>query len=236
MLSLHERPERTCSQWDLVFELHDLSGKVAIDVGCGAADTTRQIAETWPTATVIGLEVDAAQHAKNVASAAPTNLRFAEAGAESMPIDDGSVDVAFLFKSLHHVPVESMDAALEEIWRVLKPGGAAHVVEPVFAGAFNDVLRLFHDEQHVRKRAFDALCRSVNSGQFHLEREIHHLAPLRFRDFDDFKAQVIDVTHTHHALSDALLAEVRAAFEAEATDAGAEFLQPLRVDVLRRPQ
>jgi 2-methylisocitrate lyase-like PEP mutase family enzyme len=66
-----------------------------------------------------------------------------------------------MFKSLHHVPVPLMDQALAEIRRVLKPGGLAYISEPVFAGEFNEVLRLFHDESIVRREAFSAIERAV---------------------------------------------------------------------------
>jgi len=226
---------RTCSEWDLLRECHDLDRGTVIDIGCGAAVTTRQIAEAWPTAAVTGLEVDAIQHRTNSSTAGPPNLRFAEAGAEAMPLDDASVDAAFLFKSLHHVPVDAMPAALQEIHRVLKPGGRAHIVEPVFDGPFNDILRLFHDEQRVRQRAFDAIVHAVDSGAFRLEREIHHLAPLHFDDFAAFEADVIGVTHTDHDLSAQHLEAIRVAFDGHMTDDGAHFLQPLRLDLLVRP-
>ncbi|NNL84587.1 MAG: class I SAM-dependent methyltransferase [Myxococcales bacterium] len=59
---------------------------------------------------------------------------FADFGAEAIAAPDASFDVVMLFKSLHHVPVQMMDAALNEIARVLKPDGTAYISEPVFAG------------------------------------------------------------------------------------------------------
>ncbi len=53
-----------------------------------------------------------------------------------------------------------MDAALAEIARVLVPGGWLYVSEPVFAGPFNELMRLFHDEQAVRAAALAALARA----------------------------------------------------------------------------
>ena len=59
-----------------------------------------------------------------------------------------------------------LDTALDEIHRVLRPGGVAWFAEPVFAGDLNEIIRLFHDEQVVRQAAFDALVRASNGGQW----------------------------------------------------------------------
>ena len=81
-------------------------------------------------------------------------MKFDLAGAQQIPLDDGSVDIVLMFKSLHHVPLELMEASLQEINRVLKPGGLAYISEPVFSGDFNDILRLFNNEKKVREAAF----------------------------------------------------------------------------------
>jgi ubiquinone/menaquinone biosynthesis C-methylase UbiE len=60
------------------------------------------------------------------------NVNFGLSGAQDIPLDDESVDVVFMFKSLHHVPTELMEQSLREIWPVLKPAGLAYISEPVF--------------------------------------------------------------------------------------------------------
>ena len=40
----------------------------------------------------------------------------------------------------------------------------AYISEPIFAGDFNDVLRLFHDEEQVRQYAFGAIVDSAEKG------------------------------------------------------------------------
>jgi hypothetical protein len=50
-----------------------------------------------------------------------------------------------------------MDRSMREISRVLKPGGTVYISEPVFAGDFNEILRLFHGEQKVREAAFNTV-------------------------------------------------------------------------------
>jgi SAM-dependent methyltransferase len=160
---------------------------------------------------------------------------FGLAGAEDIPLEDESVDIVFMFKSLHHVPVELMEQSLQEIRRVLRHGGMAYISEPVYAGEFNEILRLFHDEKAVREAAFSAVQKAVDEGRFELVEEVFFRTPMMFDDFADFENRVIRATHTEHRLDDALFQTVKQRFEAEMTDHGARFLTPVRVDLLRKP-
>ena len=57
---------------------------------------------------------------------------------------------------------------------------------------------------------------------------------MALESFAQFEQGIINATFMDHQLSEALLAEVRAAFEAHASDAGYVFEIPNRVDVLRK--
>ena len=61
-----------------------------------------------------------------------------------------------------------------------------YVSEPVFAGAYNEVIRIFHNEEKVRSAAMAALQRAVASGAWEQVSETHFLAPVRFSDFAEF--------------------------------------------------
>jgi SAM-dependent methyltransferase len=50
----------------------------------------------------------------------------AEGDAEGLPFPDDHFDIVVSNGVLHHTP--NIDAALEEIWRVLRPGGSVRVV------------------------------------------------------------------------------------------------------------
>ena len=214
--------------------LVDLDGARVLELGCGKAEFARRLAQRTPVAAVTALEVDAIQHRENAAGERPPRLEFAFGGAEEIALPDASVDGIVMMKSLHHVPMDALDRALREIARVLKPGGWLYVSEPVFAGELNDVVKLFHDEERVRAAAYDAVKRAMRDGVLREEREIHFMAPVAFRDFADFEHKTIRATHTHHHLSDELLARVRAQFERHMTPEGAKFIRPMRVNLLRR--
>lgn len=63
---------------------------------------------------------------------APVSVEVVEAGAESLPLDDGSFDSIVSTLVLCTVPDQA--AVLEELSRVLKPGGSLLLVEHVHAG------------------------------------------------------------------------------------------------------
>ena len=220
---------------ELLGEELPLENARLIELGCGAAAMTRLIAERYPVAEIVATEVDSKQHAKNLLAEPIPKVTFAAGGAERIGADDSSFDVVLMFKSLHHVPGELLDVALDEVARVLRPGGLAWVSEPVYAGPYNDIMKLFHDERVVREQAFEALRRTVESGRLELERELFFRAPVKFADFAEFDRRMLQVTHTEHRLDDALLAQVRATFETHLGPDGARFAQPMRVDLLRRP-
>ena len=221
-----------CEEKSVYEVLLPLAGAHVLELGCGRADKTRAIAAQ--AGSVLALEVDAIQLAKNQAANTLANVTFAHGGAESIPADDASIDVVLMFKSLHHVPVMSLDRALAEIARVLRPGGLAYISEPVYDGPFNAILSLFHDEEAVREAAFAAVKRAVESGQLELAEQRFFKTPISYESFEQFEERILKVTHTDHRLSPELYERVRAAFMAHMTPQGAFFWTPIRVDLLRK--
>ena len=211
------------------------AGASVLELGCGKAEKARLLAETGLPKEILALEVDDIQHQRNLQISDLPLVQFRHGGAEAIPAADNSIDIVLMFKSLHHVPMASMDQALSEIARVLKPGGLAWISEPVFAGELNEVFRLFHDEKVVREAAFAAICKAVDSGLLNLEKEFFFNTRSFFESFDQFDQRMIQVTHTSHQLEAGLYQQVKEKFESYLTPEGATFLNPQRVDLLRKP-
>lgn len=225
-----------CDEYEIIDSELPLQGAAVLELGCGKAEKTRAIANAGKVASIVAMEVDAVQHALNLKIADLPKVSFRHGGAESIPVADQQFDIVMMFKSLHHVPMNMMARALEEIRRVLKPGGLAWISEPVHAGEFNEILRLFHDERIVREAAFAAVRDAVDSGRLELVGQKFFATPGRFDSFEQFEDRVIRVTHTDHRLSDELLDVVRRKFDSHMTANGAHFRNPLRVDILRKPR
>lgn len=231
----HPNITRACKEAEIYESLLKLDGAKVLELGCGKADHTRNIAQAHPSAQIIAAEVDQIQHAKNLGSAPPANVRFADFGAESIPLADASIDVVMMFRSLHHVPLDRMDAAFREIHRVLRPGGHAYISEPVFAGAFNELVRIYNDEELVRNAAFAAVCRAVEKGLLELVSETFFQTPVQYRNFAEFAKKHFEITHGVRNVTDEQSAAVERLFNTHLGPDGVKLAQQIRVDLLRKP-
>jgi len=95
-----------------------------LDVACGNGNSARFVATVFG-ATVTGCDYSAINLERAVAASRSAQLesktQFVRGGAEQLPFAPGSFDVALCECSL--CLFENMDTALEQIRRVLKPGG-----------------------------------------------------------------------------------------------------------------
>jgi len=227
-------PQRQATELDIIAETLPLEGVRVLELGCGRAWMTRRLAEDFPVKHIVATEVDRIQHDKNLAITDLPTVEFRYGGAEAIDLPDAAVDVVLMLKSLHHVPMARMDDALSEIRRVLAPGGYAYISEPVYAGEFNEILRLFNDEKQVREAAFNAVRQAVDSGRLELVAEIFFESPGHYTDWHDFENRMLKVTHTEHRIDTGLYARIKGAFEHHLGPDGAHFLRPSRVDLLRK--
>lgn len=211
-----------------------VAGKWLIDVGCGPAVISRTLVSEG--ARVDGVEPDPVQAAKNRQAEPMEGLRLHEGRAESLPFGDGTVDGVMFFRSLHHVPIPAMDAALKEAARVLKTDGFLCVVEPGMTGSHFAVMKPFHDETEVRTQAQGALARMRADGLF---REAGFYAFDQHPRHASFEAMVAAFTGaTFNSITRSMVEtdEVRALFEQGRTGEGDYvFEQPMLLDLYRGP-
>lgn len=210
-----------------------LADQQILELGCGAAQLARALVRRYPGSRVTALEVDARQHAKNLADPQP-GLSFVAAGAQDIPCADRSADLVLMLKSLHHVPMPLLGRALAEAARVLRPGGHLYVSEPVYAGPFNDVVKLFNDERVVREAAQAAVDAALATGAWTSRVDHRFEMPVRFRDFAEFEQKLMRPTFADHQIDAAMTAAVRAALAPHAGPDGYAFSRPMRVRLLER--
>lgn len=220
---------------DLLVRLLPAPGREVVELGCGAAQLARGLLARWPAMRYLGLEVDRTQLARNLQDV-PPRMRFIEAGAQAIPAEAARFDLALMLKSLHHVPVALMDQALAEVARVLRPGGHLYVSEPVYGGAFNEVIRLYNDEGVVRAAAQAALDRALaaSGSPWRQVTEARFATAVRFADFADFERRMMHPTFADHHVDEALRARVAAAFAPHCGPRGAAFERPMHVRLLER--
>ncbi|RLA47773.1 MAG: SAM-dependent methyltransferase [Gammaproteobacteria bacterium] len=232
-----DNPEayQVATELEIIQRVLPLENARILELGCGKAAMTRRLSQRFHPSELIATEVDRIQHDINLKIDDLPNVSFVYGGVEDIALLDNSVDVVLMLKSLHHVPSELMAQGLKEVCRVLKPGGLAYISEPIYRGGFNDILKLFHDEQVVRQSAFDALQSCVSDGLFELVEQIFFNVTVDFADFAAFEDQVIKVTHTEHKIDDVLYEKIKAVFIQHMADGGAYFSSPSRVDLLKKP-
>ncbi len=218
---------------ELLAELVPLAGCRIVELGCGAAALARALLQRFADTQLSGLEVDQRQHAKNLAAPAE-RLTFLAGGAQDIPCADASFDLVLMLKSLHHVPRPLMAQALVEAARVLRPGGHLYVSEPVYAGPFNDLVKLFNEERLVREAAQAAIDAALQAGGWQQVAERRFDMPLHFADFDTFEQRLMRPTFADHRIDDAKLVQVRAAFMPHVGPTGAHFERPMHVRLLRK--
>lgn len=219
---------------DLLADLVPLTDQRIIELGCGNARLARSLLARHAGSQLVGLEVDAVQHAQNVANP-QQRLVFMAGSAEAVPFPDASFDGALMLKSLHHVPLDGMDQALAEVARVLKPGGWFYVSEPIFGGALNEIVRLYNDENTVRRAAQAALDRALAAGtHWEAAEERRFAQPAHFKDWAEFEQRMLYPSFADHFITPALAERVRAAFMPHMTADGAHFVRPMHVRLLRR--
>ncbi len=91
------------------------AGKDVFEVGCGTGLILHRVQQFARTAA--GIDLSGGMLAK----AAERGLDVAQASATALPIATASVDVAYSFKVLAHIP--DIEGAMREMARIVRPGG-----------------------------------------------------------------------------------------------------------------
>jgi len=113
-----------------------LRGRDVLDFGSGYGGRTVDYARISGAKRVFGVEPierPIALAKEYAASRGVSNVDFRVCGTTTIPMEQGTVDVVVSYDVLEHV--ESPPASVGELWRVLRPGGRAYLVFPVYFGA-----------------------------------------------------------------------------------------------------
>jgi SAM-dependent methyltransferase len=103
--------------------LGPLRGRRVLDVGCGKGRFARVLAARG--ARVVGLDVSAAM----LAAARFETLDRVQGSARRLPFRDGTFDAAIAVEVFEHFEPRAVEAACDELRRVLRPGGLFVLVD-----------------------------------------------------------------------------------------------------------
>ena len=102
------------------------SGLKVLEIGCGLGTDGAQFAKAGADYTGVDLTKAAVELARKRFAVSGLEGKFQVADAENLEFADESFDLVYSHGVLHHTP--DTEAAVAEIWRVLRPGGRAVIM------------------------------------------------------------------------------------------------------------
>lgn len=107
----------------LVASLPELSSPLCVDLACGTGDLAFHLAEKYPGGTIVGLDLSGPMLAKALGRNGRRNVRFLRQDMAVLGFATGTVDIVTGSYALRNAL--ELDPVLDEILRILKPGGVA---------------------------------------------------------------------------------------------------------------
>ena len=107
----------------LLAGLPDRADPACLDLACGTGDITRMLAERYPDGATTGLDLTPAMLEIADQHTPAFKVAYVEGSMAELPFGAGSVDIATGSYALRNAP--DLNQAIDEIARVLRPGGTA---------------------------------------------------------------------------------------------------------------
>jgi len=124
------------------------AGLRVLEVGCGPGGLLRLVRRRFPDVDLVGLDPDPAALARARRAVGPA-VRLDRGFADALPYPDASIDRVLSSFMWHHLDLADRPRAMDEIVRVLRPGGELHLVDLSGTGAVHGLLsRRWHRRAH----------------------------------------------------------------------------------------
>jgi SAM-dependent methyltransferase len=120
-------------------------GKRVLDVACGEGYGAAMLARAAASVIALDIDEDAVSHAR--ATYFEPNLRFVRGDATGMPLPDASIDLVVSFATIEQI--DEPERMLDEIRRVLAPGGVVVISSPNWSSLEH------RDEREAYRRRLD---------------------------------------------------------------------------------
>jgi ubiquinone/menaquinone biosynthesis C-methylase UbiE len=152
----------------LLRRVRPIAGARVVEIGCATGHLTRELARRFDGQSTIGAfdESDAfvseARHKMEGVEDLRARITFRVADPHALPVDDASCNLAVSNLAVAALPDPA--AAVEEMARVLAPGGVAALTAPL-RGTWSEFLDLFRDvlSEGGKRERLAALDRYVNA-------------------------------------------------------------------------
>ncbi|MBF6414587.1 class I SAM-dependent methyltransferase [Nocardia cyriacigeorgica] len=130
-------------------------GDNALDIGCGPGKLVRALgAVVGPTGSATGVDPSRTAIEHNRAHDPAPNHHYQRSAAQQLELPDAAFDVVTCTFVMHHIPEPHRVAAIDEMYRVLRPGGRLLLADahpsPRLRATFVRIMRLIgrggHDD------------------------------------------------------------------------------------------
>ena len=131
---------------------------VVVDVGCGWGRSLKKLHTRFAPQRLIGVDIEEAMLEASAKEMAASDIRveLIQCSSADMPLEDNSVDLLFCHQTFHHL-IEQ-EEAIQEFFRVLKPGGILLFAESTKRYIHSWIIRLlFRHPMQVQKTADEYL-------------------------------------------------------------------------------
>jgi ubiquinone/menaquinone biosynthesis C-methylase UbiE len=136
-------------------------GVRVLDLGCGTGELALALARREPQALITGLDPDplALARAREKGSAAGANIEWTQGYAGHAPFPDCSFDQIVSSLVIHHLSSEQKREAFRDALRLLRLGGALHVLDfgPPRTRLDRALTALLHHGEQLRDNVSGAL-------------------------------------------------------------------------------
>lgn len=170
--NLEAQVEAIWPQEEAIFARHPLGDANVLDVGCGTGEIIVRLAERYPQASFVGVDLEEPHLERAALRCAPfaPRVRFEHGDALALPFPDASFDFVTCRHLLQAVPDPA--PVIAEIRRVLRPGGRTHLIAEDYGMLWAHPTRLGSDNFW---QVFPPRFAAAVGCDLHVGRKIHTL-------------------------------------------------------------
>lgn len=130
---------------------------VVLEVGCSSGFLLQSIREHFPDAIPIGSDV-VGETLRRLAIRMP-DIPLLQFDLVRCPLPDNSIDMVLLLNVLEHI--EDDEAALRQVWRILKPGGTVLIEAPYGPHLYDIYDRMLCHQRRYKQASLERLIRNA---------------------------------------------------------------------------